>query len=106
MLGETLTRLHSQTFRDFEIILVDSGSLDRTLGIARSFSNVIVIQIRSEDFTFGYELNVGCEHSRGDLLVFLSAHALPGNEHWLARLIAPFADERVWRLGRRTIAKL
>jgi rhamnosyltransferase len=95
LLGETLTRLNSQTFRDFEIVLVDSGSTDRTLEIARSFPSVRVIQIRSEDFTFGYALNVGCEHSRGNVLALLSAHALPGNEHWLSRLIAPFADERV-----------
>ena len=95
LLGETLKRLHAQTFRDFEIVLVDSGSVDRTLEIARRFSGVQVIQIRSEDFTFGYALNVGCEHSRGDILVFLSAHALPGNERWLERLTAPFAEERV-----------
>jgi rhamnosyltransferase len=95
LLGETLARLHSQTFRDAEIVLVDSGSTDRTLDIARSFSGVRVIKIRPEDFTFGHALNVGCERSRGDFLVFLSAHAPPATDHWLARLLGHFADERV-----------
>jgi glycosyltransferase involved in cell wall biosynthesis len=96
LLGETLARLQSQTFRDTEIVLVDSGSTDRTLEIARSFSPAVkVIEIRPEDFTYGHALNVGCEHSRGDFLVFLSAHATPANNQWLARLLGHFADEKV-----------
>ncbi len=95
LLGETLGRLHSQSFREHEIIVVDSGSTDRTLQIARSFPSVRLIEIRPEEFTFGRALNIGCRHSRGEFLVFLSAHALPGTERWLASLLGHFADERV-----------
>jgi len=95
MLGETLRRLHTQTFRDFEIILVDSGSTDRTIEIARGFASVRVVQMPASDFTFGRALNLGCRHSRGDIMVFLSAHALPGTDRWLAKLLAPFEDHQV-----------
>jgi rhamnosyltransferase len=95
LLGETLTRLHSQSFRDAEIVLVDSGSTDRTLDIARSFPAVRIVEIDPEEFTFGRALNVGCEQSRGETLVFLSAHAWPASDHWLARLLGHFADRRV-----------
>ena len=63
--------------------------------IARSFPSVRLIEIRPEEFTFGRALNIGCRHSRGEFLVFLSAHALPGTERWLASLLGHFADERV-----------
>ena len=95
LLGESLRRLHSQSFRDVEIILVDSGSTDRTLKIARSFPDVRVVEIPSGEFTFGRALNLGCRHSRGELLVFISAHALPGTDQWLERLLGYFDDPRV-----------
>ena len=104
LLGETLRRLQCQTFRDFEIVLVDSGSTDRTLEIGQRFQSVRIIQIRPEEFTFGRALNIGCTHSRGAKLVFLSAHALPGSSEWLSRLLSHFADERVvgvWGAQRR-----
>jgi glycosyltransferase involved in cell wall biosynthesis len=95
LIGRTLDRLQSQTFRDYEIIVVDSGSTDRTLEIARGFPTVRLIEIRPEEFTFGRALNIGCRESRGEFLVFLSAHALPGSDRWLELLLAHFADERV-----------
>jgi len=95
LIGQTLDRLQSQTFQDYEIIVVDSGSTDRTIEIARGFPSVRLIEIRPEEFTFGRALNIGCRYSRGDFLVFLSAHALPGTERWLALLLSHFADERV-----------
>ena len=95
LLGETLARLHSQTLRDAEIILVDSGSTDLTLDIARSFSAVKIVEIPPEKFTYGYALNVGGAHSRGDFVVFLSAHATPASNEWLARLLGHFDDEKV-----------
>jgi rhamnosyltransferase len=95
LLGETLRLLHAQSFRAAEILLIDSGSTDRTLEIARGFPGVRVIEIPPEDFTFGRALNIGCTHSTGEILVFISAHALPGTDQWMARLLKYFDDSRV-----------
>ena len=73
---------------DVEIILVDSGSTDRTIEIAESFG-ARVVHIRKSDFTFGRSLNYGCEAADGDYLVFISAHCIPTHENWLSNLIAP-----------------
>ena len=35
--GECLRRLGEQTYRDFEIVVIDSGSTDRTLEIVKKF---------------------------------------------------------------------
>lgn len=93
-IGNLLSAIQKQDYKDYEIIIVDSGSRDRTLEIAEKYP-VKIIKIESRDFTFGYALNVGCEAARGTYLVFVSAHVLPAAETWLAHLVAPFADPAV-----------
>ena len=93
-LGNLLRAIESQKYKDYEIIVVDSGSTDKTLEIAESFK-VKIIRIESRDFTFGYALNVGCAASLGKYLVFVSAHIIPTNELWLTNLLRPFKDEKV-----------
>ena len=87
-LPEVLAALDRQTYRDFELLLVDSGSVDRTREIFAAHGGRVV-RMRSDDFTFGHSLNVGISHARGSFIVILSAHAIPISETWLERLIAP-----------------
>jgi rhamnosyltransferase len=77
-----------------EVIVVDSGSLDRTVEIAREHDSRILTIGRSE-FTFGRALNRGAEAAGGEILVALSAHAFPPDDGWLGRLAAAFDDPRV-----------
>jgi rhamnosyltransferase len=71
-----------------EIILVDSGSTDATLDIAKRHGCKIY-HIAKSEFTFGRSLNMGCDGANGDYLVFISAHCIPADENWLANLVAP-----------------
>ena len=48
---------------NFYIIVVDSGSTDNTLEIAKRY-NAIIINISKEDFTYGYALNIGLEYAK------------------------------------------
>ncbi|MBI2065507.1 MAG: glycosyltransferase [Candidatus Zambryskibacteria bacterium] len=93
-LGNLLRAISEQDYKDYEIIIVDSSSTDRTREVAKEFG-VKVITIESQDFTFGYALNVGCKEAQGKYLVFASAHVLPINKHWLSNLTLPFQNERV-----------
>ncbi len=93
-LGNLLKEIRNQDYSDYEIILVDSGSTDKTITIAKDFCSKI-LEIKSRDFTFGYSLNVGCKHSDGKYVVIVSAHTRPMNRHWLTALIAPFMDNNV-----------
>ena len=73
LIGEVLTAVYEQTVRDIEVILVDSGSTDRTLEIARKFP-LKIIEIRPEEFTYGRALNIGCrplEENSWSLLVLM-----------------------------------
>jgi rhamnosyltransferase len=80
--------------RGVEVIVVDSGSADRTVEIAGEHG-ARILSVARDRFSFGGALNLGAADARGELLVALSAHAFPLDRGWLARLSEPFSDERV-----------
>lgn len=86
-----LDGLKRQIYDDFEIVVVDSGSVDRTRDIAGPVASKL-LRISAHDFTFGYSLNVGIQAAEGKYAVIISAHMLPVNEHWLGQLVEPLRD--------------
>ena len=78
--------IDAQEYRDFEVILVDSGSYDRTREIAAA-RGAKICRISSHDFTFGYSLNVGIEAAQGRFIVIVSAHTIPTASDWLENTI-------------------
>ena len=93
-IGKLLAGVMEQTVKDIEVVIVDSGSTDATLSIASRFP-VKIVNIKPEDFSFGYALNVGCEAASGDVLLFASAHVYPVFNDWLEKILQPFEDEQV-----------
>ncbi len=89
-----LVGIAAQSLRPHQVILVDSGSTDETVAIAREYG-AHVVAIEKHEFTFGRALNIGCAAATGDILVFASAHVYPVYADWLERLVAPFDDGRV-----------
>jgi glycosyltransferase involved in cell wall biosynthesis len=86
---------------DREVVIVDSGSTDRTLEIAREHGCRIV-RIERERFSFGRSLNAGCGASSGDVLVFASGHCVPADADWLERLTEPLLSGAVaYSYGRQ-----
>jgi len=76
-----------------EIILVDSGSTDRTLEIAEAHPDVRVVTIAK--FTHGGSRNLGASEAVGDIVVFLTQDALPRDHNWLRGLLAALEDPEV-----------
>ncbi|XSG82642.1 MAG: glycosyltransferase family 2 protein [Methyloligella sp. ZOD6] len=93
-LEKLLLGISVQTLQPHEIILVDSGSTDQTVDIARRYG-VKIVPIEKAEFTFGRALNYGCKAATGDICVFASAHVYPVYDTWLETLVAPFRDDRV-----------
>jgi rhamnosyltransferase len=78
-----------QSRRPDQVILVDSGSTDDTVAIARAHG-AGVVHIAPQEFSFGRSLNRGCAQATGEILVFASAHVYPLDEKWLDLLVSPF----------------
>lgn len=92
-IGRTLAALAGQTMT-CEVVVVDSGSTDATLAIARQ-AGVRVLEMPAAEFTFGRALNLGTGAVDADVVVALSAHAVPRTSRWLADLTAWFEDDAV-----------
>ena len=102
-LPRLLAGIAQQSLHDYEIILVDSGSTDGTLAVAAQHP-VRVVSIRPEEFTFGYSLNQGIAHARGEYIVMASAHVYPVYPDWLERLASPL-QRSAGRAGLRQTAR-
>jgi glycosyltransferase involved in cell wall biosynthesis len=93
-IGRLLSGITHQTIADVQIILVDSGSTDSTVAIARTYP-VEVVSIRPQEFTFGRSLNLGVAAARAERVVIASAHVYPVYPDWLERLIEPLDDPQI-----------
>jgi rhamnosyltransferase len=95
-IGRLLEILARQTVADaLEIVLVDSGSTDGTVAIARAAGGVEIIEMPAVEFTFGRALNIGCAAATAPIVIALSAHAFPRDDQWAQRMVSAFDDERV-----------
>lgn len=84
-----LNALRQQTFRDFEIILVDNASHDNSLDLlARDFPEVNVIALK-ENQGFAGGSNVGIRAARGQFIILLN-NDTEVDARWLEEVIAAF----------------
>jgi len=90
-IGECLRGVIKQTLDDFEIVLVDNLSTDKTVEKALNiYPNLEVVQI--DDYLPGRALNQGVRAASGDFFVCLSAHCIPVDRTWLASLRRNFQE--------------
>ena len=93
-IGRLLSGIAAQTVRPDQIVVVDSGSTDATLDVAREH-DVDIHHIDPAEFSFGRSLNRGISAATGDLVVFASAHVYPVYDTWLEHLTKPFDDASI-----------
>lgn len=93
-LERVLQILKQQTYQDFEIVIVDDHSIDRTLEIAQNYGCKI-ISVPKGKFTYPYACNIGVKNSVGRYIVFLSGHSIPINNDWLRNGLVNFRNEDV-----------
>ncbi len=94
-IGETLAAiLEPAALAPRQVVVVDSGSTDGTQDLVRA-SGATLIQIKPDEFTYGYALNLGVANVEAELIATLSAHSLPTSADWLRNLVEPFERQGV-----------
>lgn len=91
-LSQLLESIYSQNINlSFEVVVIDSGSTDRTLSILVEYP-VRLLTIDRSEFTFGRSLNRACASCSSDYLVFISGHCVPLSSTWLSSLLQPLLN--------------
>ena len=89
---QCIEKIKIQSFKSFEIIIVDNYSTDLTVKKAKKHCYKI---IKIKKFSPGKAINEGIKVSRGSIIVVLSAHCIPVNNNWLKNLINDLKDKKV-----------
>ena len=89
VIDRALSALFSQTFTDFELLVVDSGSTDRTLEIVQGHP-ARLIEIEPADYYPGTVLNSAIEQTSGEIIVFQNSDTVPLTQFALERLVQAF----------------
>lgn len=85
-LETTLKSIREQTFKDFELILIDGRSTDETLDIINANMDIISSFISEKDKGIYDAMNKGIKLAKGEFSVFLNAGDEFYDEHVLANV--------------------
>ena len=80
-----LKAIFNQSYKLFEVIIVDNNSTDLTLTKAKKFDVKKIVNI--DNYLPGKALNEGIRKASGKYIVCISAHCIPVNENWLQNLV-------------------
>jgi len=72
-LYKTLNSVKSQTFQDYELIIVDGGSTDGSLSVLDDYKDIIDLVIHQEDRGIYNAMNLGILKANGDFILFLNS---------------------------------
>ena len=85
-ISSCIKAINSQSYKNFEIIIVDNSSKDKTVSKAKKLGVKKIVKIKK--YLPGKSLNLGIENSKGDYIVCLSAHCIPKSTSWLKSLVS------------------
>ena len=91
-IGSCLEAVSRQSRSDFEVVLVDNNSTDKTVDKALQYG---VTLVTVDEYKPGAAINSGIKAAQGDIIVVLSGHCIPVDEHWLGNLVKNLDDDTV-----------
>ena len=91
-LRDTLPALYAQDYKNWELIVIDSGSTDGSVELIRQAKPAHFIQIKHEDYNPSRVMNHGMQLAQSEFGIFLNADATPQGSGWLRPLVVGLQD--------------
>ena len=88
-----------------EIIILDSQSEDNTVSIAKKHG-AKVVEIKRSKFNHGGTRNLAINMASGNILVYLTQHAIPNGKDDITNLVKPLSNEKIGMSYGRQIPHL
>jgi glycosyltransferase involved in cell wall biosynthesis len=88
-IGDCLNSLKEQSYKNFEIIVVDDGSTDKTREIVGKFKKIKLIE--GEHKGPGFSRNLGAKKAKGEVLIFVDAD-MTFDKDYLKNLLKPILE--------------
>ena len=94
-IGKCIETLLNQSYRDFEIIIIDDGSKDRTVEIVKKLSskNKKIKLLSQNHGGPGRARNLGAKHTKGGIIVLVDAD-MEFDKNYIKNLVKPIVEGR------------
>lgn len=89
VIGDCVDSLKQQSYKNFEIIIVDDGSTDKTVNLVKNID--LVKLLRQSHKGPGSARNFGASKSKGEILVFVDAD-MTFDKEFISELTKPIRD--------------
>lgn len=104
-LRETLPALAAQSYKQWELIVIDSGSTDGSVELLRQFQPRHFVQIEHREYNPSRVMNHGMTLASSNFGIFLNADATPQGADWLGPLVTELIDPQVAAVFGRQIPR-
>jgi rhamnosyltransferase len=104
-LRDTLPALAAQEYRNWELIVIDSGSTDGSVELIRKGNPRHFVQIEARDYNPSRVMNHAMRLASSEFGIFLNADATPQGKHWLRPLVTALQNSRTAAVYGRQIPR-
>ncbi len=98
-----LDALQKQSIKNYELIIIDSSSKDKTVEISKKYTGNIIV-IPQNEFDHGGTRAKAAQIANGEILIFMTQDALPYDEHTIENILKVFDDKHVGAAYGRQIS--
>jgi rhamnosyltransferase len=93
-LQETLRAVQAQNFKNWELLVIDSGSTDGSVKLIQNAKPRLFVQIKPEEYNPSRVMNFGMNAAASTFGIFLNADATPQGTNWLRHLVTALQHPR------------
>lgn len=105
-LRDTLPALRAQEYKNWELIVIDSGSTDGSVDLIRNFCPQHFKRIEPREYNPSRVMNWGMQMGRSNFGIYLNADATPQGSNWLRPLVTALQNPKVAAVFGRQVPRL